>query len=288
MDFEIKNWDLADQNFNLWLNGNNLEDRNPLTEILKSTFFVFKRKQWDHLSALCHQAFELFKEEEKRKLEVSHINDCKVYFSRGSTPLFLEPAERKRITKEENNRITNGILSGDLKVINNLYEEEFPIILKLIIQNSGNLDSAKDIFQEGLIIFIEKAYRKQLDLTCSIRTYLYSICRILWVSELRKREKQFSLSDDDHCHLQCDITVSGNDDLPDLYEIVSVAINSLGDPCQKLIESFYYKNLSWDEIAKSLGYSSASSARNQKYKCLERIRKLIGNSSKTWETVQSV
>jgi hypothetical protein len=49
----------------------------------------------------------------------------------------------------------------------------------------------------------------------------------------------------------------------------------LGDPCKELLECFYYKNLSWSEIASRLGYSSAASARNQKYKCLERIRKAV-------------
>jgi hypothetical protein len=43
----------------------------------------------------------------------------------------------------------------------------------------------------------------------------------------------------------------------------------------KGLKSYYYKNQSWDEIASSLGYASAASARNQKYKCLERIRKTL-------------
>ena len=60
---------------------------------------------------------------------------------------------------------------------------------------------------------------------------------------------------------------------PDVYQQVSNAINSLGDPCKELLELYYFGNFSWKKIASHLGYASAASARNQKYKCLERIRK---------------
>jgi len=33
--------------------------------------------------------------------------------------------------------------------------------------------------------------------------------------------------------------------------------------------------MNWEEIAELLGYASAGSARIQKYKCLERIRKQL-------------
>ena len=59
---------------------------------------------------------------------------------------------------------------------------------------------------------------------------------------------------------------------PDIFDTVRTAINTLGDPCKQLLECFYYKNMNWDEISSTLGYASAASARNQKYKILERIR----------------
>lgn len=62
---------------------------------------------------------------------------------------------------------------------------------------------------------------------------------------------------------------------PDIFDTVRTTIETLGDPCKQLLECFYYKNMNWDEIASKLGYSNAASARNQKYKCLERIRKTV-------------
>jgi len=54
---------------------------------------------------------------------------------------------------------------------------------------------------------------------------------------------------------------------------VAGILEKMGDPCKALLESFYFNQLSWEAIAEKFGYSNAASARNQKYKCLERIRK---------------
>ena len=47
MDFETNQWNIADEEFSLWLNGNNKKCNIDLTDILKSTFLVFREKQMD-------------------------------------------------------------------------------------------------------------------------------------------------------------------------------------------------------------------------------------------------
>lgn len=102
-------------------------------------------------------------------------------------------------------------------------------------------------------------------------TFLYSICRLLWMYRLQQNKSETPVKDE-YSYNNADITVAGFENTPDIYENVNSAIETLGNPCKQLLEYYYYKNLSWDEIASSLGYANAASARNQKYKCLERIR----------------
>jgi DNA-directed RNA polymerase specialized sigma subunit len=42
--------------------------------------------------------------------------------------------------------------------------------------------------------------------------------------------------------------------------------------CYQLFQLFYYQSRSMREIADELGYSSEANARQQKYKCLTRLR----------------
>ena len=185
-----------------------------------------------------------------------------------------EPLSQETRTKADNDLIIHGILSGNQTTFDELYEVEFPKIVRLVTKNSGTLDEAKDIFQDALVVLIEKVHRKELDLTCSISTYLYSICRNIWFEQLRKVKNVISLNDS-YSHLESTITFMIDETVPDAFERVSKAIETLGAPCRQLLECYYYENFSWADIADLLGYTSAASARNQKYKCLERIRNSV-------------
>ena len=91
------------------------------------------------------------------------------------------------------------------------------------------------------------------------------------MDQLRQNKRKMPIQDE-YSYTNAEITVAGFEYTPDIYEYVKIAIETLGDPCKQLLELHYYKNLGWAEIASKLGYANAASARNQKYKCLERIR----------------
>jgi len=57
--------------------------------------------------------------------------------------------------------------------------------------------------------------------------------------------------------------------------IMDRALNSLGEPCKSLLEAFYIEKKSMDQIALLFGYTNADNAKNQKYKCLMRLKKLF-------------
>ena len=58
-------------------------------------------------------------------------------------------------------------------------------------------------------------------------------------------------------------------------ETIKKAIQDLGDPCKKLLELFYFNNLSNDEIAEIMDYKNGNTVKNLKYKCIQRIKKAI-------------
>jgi hypothetical protein len=53
------------------------------------------------------------------------------------------------------------------------------------------------------------------------------------------------------------------------------AIGSLGEPCKSLIEAFDIQKRNMQDIASQFGYTNADNAKNQKYKCLMRLKKLF-------------
>ena len=149
------------------------------------------------------------------------------------------------------------------------------MVQSLIINNNGTYDDARDVFQEAMITLYDKAKSDSFVLTSQIKTYIYSICRRLWLKRLQQMGKFIAPSE------TLEETIAVEEDI-DLHEkknadfaIMDRALNSLGEPCKSLLESFYLQKKGMTEIAASFGYTNADNAKTQKYKCLMRLKKLF-------------
>ena len=86
--------------------------------------------------------------------------------------------------------IVEGIKARDNRIIRYVYKEYFPTIKFLITTNSGTDTDAEDVFQDAMIIIYRKVVGDGLILTSSFKTFLYSICRNLWLQRLDKKSFQ--------------------------------------------------------------------------------------------------
>jgi RNA polymerase sigma factor (sigma-70 family) len=171
--------------------------------------------------------------------------------------------------------LLQGLARSDRKAIETIYKENYNMIQSLIINNSGSADDAKDIFQEAMIVLYEKARSGTFELNCLIKTYVYSVCRRLWLKKLSQMSHYApaleSLKD----------TVPVEDDIEEMervnqeFQAMEKAISSLGEPCKTLLEAYYLDKKNMQEIALSFGYTNAENAKNQKYKCLVRLKKIF-------------
>ena len=59
------------------------------------------------------------------------------------------------------------------------------------------------------------------------------------------------------------------------FQNMEKAMYGLGEPCRSLLEAYYLRKKTMLEIADSFGYTNADNAKNQKYKCLMRLKKLF-------------
>jgi DNA-directed RNA polymerase specialized sigma24 family protein len=77
-----------------------------------------------------------------------------------------------------------GILNNSDSVLKKLYLAYFPMVLQLVLNNNGDEDEAKDIYQEAIIVLYNKVKRGDFELSSKLKTYIYSICRRLWLKRL--------------------------------------------------------------------------------------------------------
>jgi RNA polymerase sigma factor (sigma-70 family) len=145
------------------------------------------------------------------------------------------------------------------------------MVKNLVVKNSGTADDASDLFQEVLIIIYEKVRDNKLRLSCSMKTFIYSVARNQWLKKL-KTQKQFTSIK----NFEIYIAIEEEDEYLPAIEL-SDLMKEIGEACRKLLILFYYKKKSMEEISRELNYSNADSVKNQKYKCIQRLRKMIAD-----------
>jgi len=168
-----------------------------------------------------------------------------------------------------------GILNNSDSVLKRLYVAYFPMVLQLIINNNGTPDDAKDIYQEAIIILYNKVKAGDFELSSKLKTFLYSVCRRLWLKRLNQMARYGGDIRDFQEYSPVDDEVERQNDMDIQFNKMGAALQLLGEPCKTIMEDFYINNRSMQEICERFGYTNADNAKTQKYKCLQRLKKLF-------------
>jgi RNA polymerase sigma factor (sigma-70 family) len=171
--------------------------------------------------------------------------------------------------------IVFGILNNSENVIKRLYVAYFPMVLQLIINNNGTADDAKDIYQEAIIVLYNKIKKGDFELSSKLKTFIYSVCRRLWLKRLSQMNRYGGDIHDFQEYLPVEDDVEQQSERDIQFAKMQSALQLLGEPCKTIIEDFYIHNRSMQEICESFGYTNADNAKTQKYKCLQRLKKLF-------------
>ncbi|MFN0187446.1 MAG: RNA polymerase sigma factor [Bacteroidia bacterium] len=176
-------------------------------------------------------------------------------------------------TEEEQIRL---LQNGDDGILQVIYRQYYQTIVNLVMNNNGSLQEAKDIYQETLIIFYEKVKDENFELNCKLKTYLYSISRNLWLKQLQHKKRFTNSISDSEEYLEIPWEEASKKE--DQYQAMHTALESLGEPCRSILKDFYMHSQSMEEITEKFGYTNADNAKNQKYKCLKRLKKVFFDS----------
>lgn len=171
--------------------------------------------------------------------------------------------------------LLEGLAASDKKAVETIYQENYNMVQSLIINNNGSPDDAKDIFQEAMIVLYEKVRSGTFELNCQIKTYLYSVCRRLWLKRLQQLNRYSSPLGDIESVVPVEEEIEGHEKRNAEFEMMEKAINSLGEPCKSLLEAYYLQKQNMQVIAANFGYTNSDNAKNQKYKCLMRLKKIF-------------
>lgn len=178
--------------------------------------------------------------------------------------------------KGTDQEIIIGIAHSDSRILTAFYERNYTVIEKLIVTNSGNEAEVADVFQDALLLLYQKIKENNLQLTCSIHTYFYAICKKVWLNKLRRKNKILY-------HDQLEEVIPQEEAVTEDLEIDMITAEKealfrkyflqLGEPCSQLL-ILVFNEENYRTIAQKLGITEGN-VRKKKFDCKEKLLKMI-------------
>jgi RNA polymerase sigma factor (sigma-70 family) len=171
--------------------------------------------------------------------------------------------------------LLEGLAQNKREAVETIYNQHYKMVQTLVLNNSGTIEDAKDIFQEAIVVLYEKTRSGNFVLNCLIKTYVYSVSRRLWLKRLQQQQKIGPEMNGAEEAIAVDEDLELHEQRNADFLLMEKAMSGLGEPCKSLLESYYLQKKSMVEIAADFGYTNADNAKNQKYKCLMRLKKIF-------------
>jgi len=199
--------------------------------------------------------------------------------------------KEKNRAPHPDNELMNRI-RGNTEVLGQVYLEHRDYCLNFLRRMGGKDEGIlSGIVCDAVIVLYEKAGKEGFVLTCSIGTFLVSVCRnqlLNWLKNegldipMEKSQPEPDYDQEGASPLKPDpgiIDLLEEEQGPE-EELMSKLLTALslmkasGGICYEILKRVYFENQRMDQIAYEMDYSNPVSARNQKHKCMKRLKKL--------------
>ncbi len=166
-------------------------------------------------------------------------------------------------------KIIEGIRAHDSSTLKEVYRDMLPYIEAYVVHHGGTTDQARDLFQEAMIIIYSKIDEGNLELHCKFSTYLYAVCKRLWIQDRKKhylrtnKLKEISAVSEPE-------SPYGRADMDEAKELFEKHFRSLAPDCQLMLR-MHFNGLTIEEIRNVMGISTVHHASDKKYRCKKKL-----------------
>lgn len=181
----------------------------------------------------------------------------------------------KKNNSNTSNSNTSSIFDQDEMCLKAFYLSNYSSVRSYVLANSGTEEEAKDVYQEAIVIAWRKVENKSFteNYENALPAYIFKIAKLKWIDELRRKKAQLVKAK----LIENEVEETEElifDERDKLLTIIKQKLKQLDVKCQNLLMQFYYEEKKIKHLAEANNWTEAT-AKNNKYRCLEKLRKLI-------------
>jgi len=169
----------------------------------------------------------------------------------------------------DNEKYLDALLTGNDRVIKEIYAKIFPKVQSFILSNRGLKIDALDIFHDALMYIIVSHKEKNLNIK-SFEAYVFVVCKNLWKKKLKTRVID---SDIDTLENMAP-TQNSHGEEQEKMDFYIEKFQLLSPNCKEILGN-YFNGWTYEELAVELDYSNINTVRQRVFKCRTKLITLI-------------
>lgn len=150
-------------------------------------------------------------------------------------------------------------------------------VCKMVLNNNGTTPDCEDLFQDGMIALYKLARRGVLKTDTNVEAYLFTICRNLWMKELKKKKETFDLEKIHNTIPVAEVALYTLLDR-DKKDAIDQLLNQTGERCKELLTYYFYDKHRLRKVAELMQYASEQVAKNKKAECMKKLKTLVADN----------
>ena len=157
-----------------------------------------------------------------------------------------------------------------------LYRKHRNSSMNFMRQMIDDMDDALDIYQDAVIVLYNNSRSPNFQLTCTVQTYLNSICRNQVLKRLPNSRKLVRSDDfEDGITDWFEEHDEERENRIAAIESALLELESAKGPCFGLLRGFYFLKKKMDMLATDFGFANERSAITQKAKCMKKLKEIV-------------
>jgi RNA polymerase sigma-70 factor (ECF subfamily) len=132
--------------------------------------------------------------------------------------------------------------------------------------------NALDVYQDAIIAMHHNFVSSKLVLkTSTIKTYLFGIGKFKILKKLKEANTQVTVTvEEEYTEITLEEATPS-----ERSQLLSTHLDAISESCRQVLELFYYRNLTIEEIVQMTSYKDGNTVRSHKSRCLKRLKSMF-------------